>query len=142
MEGILWEDELWMVVHKGARPRPGHSLIQPLSWWRWFDALHHLTCHACYTLHPSILCHLAGHQARPSPPTGLRWRVLQSTPNFAGLFCQSKTQTLTHSPHGPLARLPGAPIGVAGHLQLVSRRHFQGPAHMTDAEVGRCRSTL
>mmetsp|Transcript_35041 Transcript_35041/g.85894 ORF Transcript_35041/g.85894 Transcript_35041/m.85894 type:complete len:170 (+) Transcript_35041:95-604(+) len=29
----------------------------------------------------------------------------------------------------------GAPIGVAGHLQLVSKRHYQGPAHMTDAEA-------
>ena len=29
----------------------------------------------------------------------------------------------------------GAPIGVAGHLQLVSKRHFQGPAHMTDREA-------
>mmetsp|Transcript_18716 Transcript_18716/g.25936 ORF Transcript_18716/g.25936 Transcript_18716/m.25936 type:complete len:191 (+) Transcript_18716:187-759(+) len=29
----------------------------------------------------------------------------------------------------------GSPIGVEGHLQLVSKRHFQGPADMNDVEA-------
>ena len=50
----------------------------------------------------------------------------EAVPEVEGVLYEDELWIVVHK---------GAPIGVAGHLQLVSKRHFQGPAHMTDREA-------
>mmetsp|Transcript_10536 Transcript_10536/g.20017 ORF Transcript_10536/g.20017 Transcript_10536/m.20017 type:complete len:203 (+) Transcript_10536:110-718(+) len=50
----------------------------------------------------------------------------EDVPTYAGVLYENHLWMVCHK---------GDPVGVSGHLQLVSKRHFQGPAHMNDEEA-------
>mmetsp|Transcript_1231 Transcript_1231/g.2161 ORF Transcript_1231/g.2161 Transcript_1231/m.2161 type:complete len:179 (+) Transcript_1231:80-616(+) len=49
-----------------------------------------------------------------------------SVPKYGGILYEDELWIVVHK---------GDPVGVEGHLQLVAKRHFQGPSDMTDAEA-------